>query len=350
MRAELRFLALQSASSFQLRGRGSRRRPAGATDDRRANCGLTRVDGYIPFYWDQARGRLLFEIARFDQDLIYFFASSKAIGSVELGVDRGSGGGLAVIRFRQSGPSVLVIQQNLRFRAPSGSAAAKQVMEDSYASSVLASLPVEAQEDGKVLVDATPLVIRDAGNLEGTLRRTNQGAFRLDQARSLVNLSRTKAFPKNTDVDVLAHLRVRLAGTDHQSRCPGWPIGHLRDAPLFVEPPDDGYKPRKADPRMAVGGLTFVDLSKSFSEAPEERWVRRFRLVKRNPAAAVSDPGPPINYYVDPAIPEPFRSASKAGFSGGTRRSKPPASATRSGDGSWTGHRSARSPQLFSSG
>ncbi len=277
-------------------------------------AGLTRVDGYIPFYWDQARGRLLFEIARFDQDLLYFFASSKAIGSVELGVDRGSGGGSAVIRFRQSGPRVLVIQQNLRFRAPSGSAAAKQVMEDSYASSVLASLPVEAQEDGKVLVDATPLVIRDAGNLEGTLRRTNQGAFRLDQARSLVNLSRTKAFPKNTDVDVWLTFGSDSPGPIINRVAPDGRSVTYGMHHSFVEPPDDGYKPRKADPRMAVGGLTFVDLSKSFSEAPEERWVRRFRLVKRNPAAAVSDPVTPINYYVDPAIPEPFRSASKAGI------------------------------------
>src|SRR4029453_7868921 len=39
-----------------------------------------------------------------------------------------------------------------------------------------------------------------------------------------------------------------------------------------------------------------------------------FRLVKRNPAAAVSDPVNQIVYYVDPAIPEPFRSASKAGI------------------------------------
>jgi len=67
---------------------------------------------------------------------------------------------------------------------------------------VLASLPVEAQDGSRVLVDATPLVIRDAGNLEGQLRRTNQGTFRLDAARSLVNLPRTRAFPKNTDVDV----------------------------------------------------------------------------------------------------------------------------------------------------
>lgn len=277
-------------------------------------AGLTRTEGYIPFYWDQARGRLLFEISRFDQDLLYFFAVSKALGAVELGVDRGAGGGSAVIRFRQSGPRVLVIQQNLRFRAPSGSAAAKQVMEDSYAASVLAALPIEAQDQGTVLVDATSLIIRDAGNLEGTLRRANQGTFRLDQSRSLVNLSRTRAFPKNTDVDVWLTFASDSPGPVVNRVAPDGRSLTYGMHHSFVEPPDDGYKPRKADPRMAVGGLTFVDLSKSFAEAPEERWVRRFRMIKKNPAAPISDPVTPITFYVDPAVPEPFRSASKAGI------------------------------------
>jgi Met-zincin/Domain of unknown function (DUF5117) len=317
MRAAIRLLILAnimivSASWTEAQGGGGGQQPAPTIAARTA--GLTRMDGYIPFYWDQARGRLLFEITRFDQDLLYFTAASKAVGSVDLGVDRGSGGGSAVIRFRQSGPRVLVIQQNLRFRAPSGSAAAKQVMEDSYASSVLAALPVEAQEEGKVLVDATPLVIRDAGNLEGTLRRANQGTFRLDPSRSLVNLPRTKAFPKNTDVDVWLTFASDSPGPAVTRVAPDGRSLTYGMHHSFVEPPDDSYKPRKADPRMAVGGLTFVDLSKSFAEAPEERWVRRFRLVKRTPAAAVSDPVTPITFYVDPAVPEPFRTASKAGI------------------------------------
>ena len=304
-------IVISFASWAEAQGGGGQQ---GAQTIAARTAGLTRSDGYIPFYWDQPRGRLLFEITRFDQDVLYFFAASKAVGSVDLGVDRGSGGGSAVIRFRQSGPRVLVIQQNLRFRAPSGSAAAKQVMEDSYASSILASLPVEAQEDGKVLVDATPLVIRDAGNLEGTMRRANQGTFRLDAARSLVNLTRTKAFPKNTDVDVWLTFASDSPGAIVNRVAPDGRSLTYGMHHSFVEPPDDGYKPRRADSRMALGGLTFVDLSKSFSEAPEERWVRRFRLIKRNPNAPVSDPVTPITFYVDPAVPEPFRTASKAGI------------------------------------
>ncbi|MEW6323359.1 MAG: zinc-dependent metalloprotease [Acidobacteriota bacterium] len=303
-------LVLFAASAALAQG-GPSGPPAASIAER--TKGLTRADGFLPFYWDAARGRLLFEIARFDEDVLYFTGVSKALGSVQLGVDRGSGGGGGVIQFRQSGPRVLVIQKNLRFRAPGHSAAAQQVMEDSFASSVIAALPVEAQEAGRVLVDATPLLIRDAGNLEGLLRQRGQGTFRLDAARSLVNLPRTKAFPTNTEVDVWLTYASDQPGplvnrVAPDGRAVTYGLHHS-----FLRPPDGGYRPRKSDPRMALGGLAFVDHSKPFNEAPEERWVRRFRLEKKDPSAAVSEPVTPITFYIDPAIPDPFKQATRDG-------------------------------------
>ena len=32
--------------------------------------GLERADGFVPFYWDAARGRLLLEIPAFDEDVL----------------------------------------------------------------------------------------------------------------------------------------------------------------------------------------------------------------------------------------------------------------------------------------
>jgi hypothetical protein len=51
---------------------------------------LERHDGYLSFYWDAGRGRLLFEIPKLNQDLLYFVGAGKGIGSVTLGVDRGA--------------------------------------------------------------------------------------------------------------------------------------------------------------------------------------------------------------------------------------------------------------------
>ena len=136
--------------------------------------GLERMDGYVPLYWDAARGRVLIEVPAFDRDVLYYVSAASGAGSVELPFDRGILSS-EVVHFVRSGPRVLVVAQNLKYRSVGGSAGQVENVKDSFATSVLAALPVEADEAGKVLVDATPLFMRDAANVEGRLRSTNQG-------------------------------------------------------------------------------------------------------------------------------------------------------------------------------
>ena len=55
-------------------------------------------------------------------------------------------------------------------------------------------------------------------------------------------------------------------------------------------------------------------MSAPFNADTEVQWIRRWRLEKKDPGAALSEPKQQIVFYVDPAIPEPIRSAMKAGF------------------------------------
>jgi len=81
----------------------------------------------------------------------------------------------------------------------------------------------------------------------------------------------------------------------------------------FLKAPT-GYVPREADPRIGVGSIEFQDFSKPIDESPFTEWVRRWRLEKKDPAAAMSEPVEPIVYYFDPAIPDPIREAMKTGL------------------------------------
>ena len=58
---------------------------------------------------------------------------------------------------------------------------------------------VEAESPGRVLVNATKLVIRDVPGVAETLKH----GYAVDDSRSAINRDRTKAFPKNTEIDVL---------------------------------------------------------------------------------------------------------------------------------------------------
>src|SRR6478752_7870318 len=117
---------------------------------RAAPAGLIRSDGYVPFYFDGARGRVLMEIPVFDQDVLYYVSAATNPGSVEAPFDRGIIFS-SVIHFQRSGAKVIVNQINLAFRAPNGSAKTKEGVADSFPTSVLAILPVESDAGGTVV-------------------------------------------------------------------------------------------------------------------------------------------------------------------------------------------------------
>jgi hypothetical protein len=273
--------------------------------------GLQRADGFIPFHWDAARGRVLFEIPAFGQDILYYVSAATGAGSVEMPFDRGILSS-SVIRFERSGPRVLVVAQNLDYRAVGGNAEQVENVRDSFASSVLAALPVEADEAGRVLVDATSLFMRDAANVEGRLRGLNQGAFRFDAARSAFYPPRMKAFPQNTEIETVATFASDNPGALVNNVTPDGRAFTFRIHHSFLKAPE-GYRPRLADPRIGVSALTFRDYGRPFNEGTEVGWVTRWRLEKVNPGAAMSEPKTPIVFYLDPGIPEPVRSAMRDG-------------------------------------
>jgi hypothetical protein len=275
---------------------------------------LEHHDGYQPFYWDAARGRILLEIPKLNEDLLYFAGVGKGIGSVELGVDRGASNASTVIYFDRVGSRVNVVQRNLKFRALQGNAALKQGMEESFASSILAALPIESEQDGKLVVDATPFLVRDTINLEGLLRRQNQGTYKLDPARSSIYLPKTKAFPKNTEVEATLTYASDTPGRILNSVAPDGRAVTIRLHHSFVQPPDDGFKPRLADPRIGGMGVSFKDFSAPYDRETDAHWVHRFRLEKKDPSAAVSEPKQPLVYYLDAGIPEPIRSHMRDGI------------------------------------
>src|SRR5690606_30894016 len=83
----------------------------------------------------------------------------------------------------------------------------------------------------------------------------------------------------------------------------------LRVHHSFVQLPDGNYQPRRYDPRSGFGAVSYQDYAAPLGQPMTQRFIRRHRLEKANPAAAVSEPVEPIVYYLDPGAPEPIRSA-----------------------------------------
>ena len=272
----------------------------------------TRMDGFIPLRWDAAKGRMLLEISAFDQDILYYVSAATGGGSVELPLDRGVMYS-AVIRFQRVGAKVLVTEINQDYRSLGGDSAHALGVAESFPTSVLAALPIESDAGGKVVVDATTLFMRDAANIEATLKRANQGTYKFDAARSSFYPARTKAFPDNSEIETVATFTGDAPGALVRNTTPEPRAMTMRIHHSFLRAPM-GYTPRTGDPRIGVSTMKFHDYSRPFSQGPETEWITRWRLEKKDPSAAMSEPVKPITFYFDPAIPGPIRHAMKAGL------------------------------------
>ena len=145
--------------------------------------GAQKLPGYFNLYWDAKQGKLWLEIDKWNTDFLYQSGLSAGIGSNDIGLDRGQLGATRIVHFERSGPKVLLIQENLDYRAVSEDQAERRAVHDSFAESVLAGFTVSAEEKDHVLVDATEFFLRDAHDIPATLKRTKQGSYRLDPVR-----------------------------------------------------------------------------------------------------------------------------------------------------------------------
>jgi hypothetical protein len=277
---------------------------------------LRKIDGYIPLFWDAEGGKLYMQISRFNEELLYQSSLPAGVGSNPIGLDRGLLGQTQIVTFDRIGPKVLMTATNNRFRAISNDEAEKRAVADSFARSVMWSFKVEASDATSVLVDATDFFLSDQQGVTRTLRNTQQGNYALDRNRSAIYLPRTKAFPRNTEVEAV--LTFQTSDRPGQFVSGVTPIPDsltVREHHSFVALPPPGYTPRRADPRVGVFSVDFFDYASPFTGPIEKQWIARHRLIKKDPAAAISEPVEPIVYYVDPGAPEPIGSALLEGVS-----------------------------------
>jgi len=279
-------------------------------------AGLRAIPGFMPMYWDELRGRLLLEVSRFDTECLYQVSLPGGLGSNPVGLDRGQLGGSWVVRFERTGPRVLLTAVNYKYRALTSNPSERQAVTESFAPAVLWGFPVDASQDGRVLVDATAFFLRDAHGVAARLRDTEQGHYRLDDSRSALYLPRTRGFPKNTEVEATLTFTtddkpgdlVSQVAADAQAVT-------VREHHSFVELPDGDYHPRTFDPRVGNLTLDFLDFAAPITSPLERRWILRHRLRKTDPTAARSRVVEPIVYYVDAGAPDPIRQALVDGAS-----------------------------------
>ncbi len=280
-----------------------------------ATAGLERKDGLVPVFVDKKDGKVLLLLPKPGPDGIagrYLYQTylRAGLGSNPTGLDRSAPGDTQIIAFRKVGGKVIAQFENWGFSAARGSADEKQAVADSFPISSVWSNAIEAENpDGRLLVDITSFLVRDAQGVAKTLKRSKQGDFRLNDGLSYADTGEVNVFPLNVELEAVE----TFVGDDPGSEVRGI-VPDPRNVTLvlhhsLVALPEPGYAPRQNDPRVGVIDHVVADYSAPLNEPVVYRLVHRFRLEKTDPAAARSPVKKPIVFYVDRAAPEPVRSA-----------------------------------------
>lgn len=270
---------------------------------------MEKYTGYFSFYWDEKKGKIWLEVDKFDEEFLYYSSLKAGVGSNDIGLDKSQLGDRKVLRFDRVGPKVLLTQVNYDYRAVSENPKEVEAVDDAFAKSVIWGFEVSAEENGRVLVDGTGFFLRDAKHIVNRLKDKEQGDYQLEEKRSAIYLPATKNFPRNTEVEAILTFQGKNPGEWLKSVSPDPEAVTVRVHHSFIQLPDDGYVPRKFDIRSSYFAIKYNDYATPVTEPLEKRFIARHRLNKKDPSAKVSEAVKPIVYYVDPAVPEPIRTA-----------------------------------------
>src|SRR3979409_2314904 len=79
--------------------------------------GFKKYEGYLDFYWDENAGKVWLSINKLDSEILYQTSLPAALGSNDIGLDRGLQGDTRIVKFSRTGRKILMIQPNYDFRA-----------------------------------------------------------------------------------------------------------------------------------------------------------------------------------------------------------------------------------------
>ncbi len=275
-----------------------------------------KIEGLFTIFQDTITGavKLLVKEDQLNKDYIYF--AQIADGVTEAGAFRGSYRGSSVFNIKKYFNKIEFVAPNTNFYFDKNNAI-HRAAEANTSDAVVASgkVLVHDKEKGEYLIDANGLFLSEVFTRVKGPRFPGRSPFaftlgRFDKNKSKIN--EIKNYPENTNVKteyVYSNPGVLNGGSAAvtDGRNVSIKVFHT-----FMNMPDDGYDIRLDDPRVgyfltqtndmtATGTTNFRDL------------VHRWRLVKKNPNAAVSEPVKPITWWIENTTPMKWRETIKEG-------------------------------------
>ncbi len=229
-------------------------------------------------------------------------------------------------RFGANGAGVQMVARNFAHQA-SNNPGLQRAVESSFSDSLIGSTGVASQPHPtrkSVLIELNPLLLSDVPQLTATTEALFRLGYGFDSRNSYIGDVHTNN--EQAVVEVKAHYYVpRVPMPSFGGPVPGLmmpsPPTTLEDPRSFFVTynysfaalPAKTMPPRLADDRLGHFVERVYDFGNEAEYKERKYFVNRWRLEKKDPSAALSEPVKPITYWLDRNIPERYRESVKAG-------------------------------------
>jgi len=294
------------ASSDDSPGRAERRE---APDLRPYDRVITKDAKSDPgvFTVHRIRDRVYYEIPKdmLGREFLWVSQIASTVAGAGFG---GQAAGNRVVRWERRDRRILLRGVSYEIVADPAQPIARAVRASNF-DTILMTFPIATlgKNDAPV-IEVSPLFTTEVPEFNVRARLRARG---FDPSRAFVE--RVKAFPTNVEVRAI-----------HTFTTPNEPLGagggpapgpgpnavaarpgssSVLMSYSMVLLPEKPMQPRLHDERVGFFSMTQLDYGVEEHRAPERRYITRWRLEKKEPSAAVSEPIKPIVYYIDPATP-----------------------------------------------
>ncbi|HET9978443.1 MAG TPA: zinc-dependent metalloprotease [Burkholderiaceae bacterium] len=225
-----------------------------------------------------------------------------------------------IVEFRKVHNLVQLVALNSEFLPAAGKTPEARAIASSYAPSLLSSVGVASAphpERKTILIDAGALLLNDMLGVGAALQRAFRQGYTLEGRNT--HFAAVRGSAEHVVFDINAHYYTPNIATPQAGAPPGTPMPSApRNVPdprslylglyvAFSKLPDTPMAPRLADARIGSFNSVVYDFGSDTARTPRVRYVQRWRLEKKDPAAALSEPVKPITYWLDRTIPLQYR-------------------------------------------
>ncbi|HEX9876933.1 MAG TPA: zinc-dependent metalloprotease [Gammaproteobacteria bacterium] len=276
-----------------------------------------RFDGLFVLYRDRNTGEsyLLLRPDQLDKEYIYLAVSRD--GVPQGGHFRGSFRSNRIISLRRHFNRVELRFENTAFYFDAANPLSR-ASSANISPALLASEEIVAKNDdtGEILISADAIFLSESLLQVKETPDPDDDAedtFRLgDLSEDKSSITSIRAYPLNVDVQVeyvYDNPAPVVIGDEEitDSRYVSIPVQHS-----LIALPENDYQPRFTDHRMGYFAEQVTDLTED-SPTPYRDLVQRWRLVKREPRAEISEPVEPIVWWIENTTPLEFREAIREG-------------------------------------